>query len=127
MKSILFFILSACFWNVFPTDAPFNSVETAFANGDAQKIVAYSKDKILMSVLGKEGAYSTSQATLILKDFFNKKPVSSFKFIIKGKDTDEGSYAIGDYVSKNETFRIGVNFKKYGESFKIDNISIEKN
>jgi Domain of unknown function (DUF4783) len=126
MKSLFFFFICPMLWFGLPTDAPFNAVENAFSSSDAPKIVAYSKEKILMSVLGKEGAYSTSQATLILKDFFVKKPVTSFKFAIKGKDTAEGSYAIGTYTTKTEVFRVGVNFKKFGDSYKIDNISIEK-
>ena len=61
-----------------------------------------------------------------LKDFFNKKPNSSFKFIFKGKETPEGSFAIGNYVSKGESFRVTIQFKKNGIDFKIESLTIEK-
>lgn len=79
-----------------------------------------------MNVLGKEGAYSKSQANLVLKDFFTKKPGTSFKFIFKGKETSDGSFAIGNYESKSETFRVTINFKKEGSDYKIESLAIEK-
>jgi hypothetical protein len=77
-------------------------------------------------VLGKEGAYSASQANLVLKDFFTKKPGSSFKFIFKGKETSDGSFAIGNYESKQESFRVTIHFKKINSDFKMESLSIEK-
>ena len=107
-------------------DIPFISLETAFSNNNAAEIVLLGKDKLLLNVLGNEGAYSQSQATLILKDFFTKKPGNSFKFIFKGKETSEGCFAIGKYISKTESFRITIQFKKINLDYKIESITIEK-
>lgn len=107
-------------------DIPYSGLETAFSHNNANGIVVYGKDKILLNVLGTEGVYSHSQATLVLKDFFTKKPSSSFDFIFKGKETSEGSFAIGTYVSKSESFRVTIQFKKVGEDFKIESLTIEK-
>jgi len=108
------------------TDIPYSSLEKAFVSNDAGDIVGYGKDKILLNVLGKEGAYSQSQAQLILKDFFSKKPSSSFKFIFKGKESSDGSFAIGTYTSKTEEYRVTIHFKKFGSEFKIESLIIEK-
>ena len=43
--------------------------ESAFIENNASTIVNLGKDKILLNVLGSEGAYSQSQASLVLKDF----------------------------------------------------------
>jgi len=108
------------------TDIPYSSVEKAFAAGNASEITGMGKDKIMLNVLGKEAVYSQSQATMVLKDFFTKKPVVSFKFVFKGKETTEGSYAIGTYESKSETFRVTVQFRKISAEYKIESMSIEK-
>lgn len=107
-------------------EVPYTSLETAFSQNNATGIVALGKEKVLVNILGMEGAYSQSQATLVLKDFFIKKPCLSFKFIFKGKETSEGSFAIGTYASKSETFRITIQFKKINSDFKIESLTIEK-
>ena len=108
------------------SDIPYTSLETAFIENNAANIVSLGKEKILLNVLGNEGAYSQSQATLVLKDFFTKKPGTSFKFIFKGKETSDGSFAIGSYTSKTEVFRITIQFKKINSDFKIESLTIEK-
>lgn len=108
------------------TEIPYSSIEKAFIANNANDIVALGKDKILLNVLGKEGAYSKSQATLVLKDFFSKKPGNSFKFIFKGKESADGSFAIGSYESKSESFRVTIHFKKESGDFKIESLTIEK-
>lgn len=108
------------------SEIPYGSVEKAFIANDAGDIVSLGKDKMLINVLGKEGAYSQSQANLVLKDFFSKKPGSAFKFIFKGKESADGSFAIGNYESKGEVFRVTIHFKKIGSDFKIESLIIEK-
>ena len=107
------------------SDIPYTELEQAFSNGNAQAISSMGKEKMLISILDKEGAYSQSQATQVLKDFFTKKPVSSFKFTFKGKETSDGSFAIGEYVSKQDNFRVTVQFKKLNQQFKIERLTIE--
>ena len=108
------------------SEIPYSSIEKAFISNDAGDIVALGKDKILVNILGKEGAYSQSQANLVLKDFFIKKPGSIFKFIFKGKESSDGSFAIGNYESKGEIYRVTIHFKKIGADFKIESLTIEK-
>jgi hypothetical protein len=108
------------------TEIPYTGIEKAFSAGNAAEITAMGKDKMMLNVLGKEAVYSQSQATMVLRDFFTKKPVVSFKFVFKGKETPEGSYAIGNYESKTESFRVTVQFKKITSDYKIESLSIEK-
>jgi len=106
-------------------DVPYSSVETAFANGDASKIVNYCNDKLYLKVPEKEGVYAQSQATQILKDFFTKKPASSFKFSFKGTTAD-GANATGTYVSRSESYRVTVKWNKENGDYKIESITIIK-
>jgi len=124
----LYSILATFFFSAnTASDIPFSSLEVAFTANNPSEIVKIGKDKILLTILGDEGAYSHSQATLILKDFFTKKQCESFKFTFKGKETSEGSFAIGIYSSKNENFRVTIQFKKIATDYKIESLTIEKN
>lgn len=107
------------------SDASFTAVEQAFGREDAAKIVSYGKDKILLQIQGKEGVYAQSQATQLLKDFFNRKPVSSFRFTFKGKESDDSPLTTGIYVSKSESFRVTIKWKHISSELKIESLSIE--
>jgi len=122
----IYTFLTALFLSLtIPPEIPYSTVEAAFVSGDAAKIVSYGKDKILLSVLDKDGAYAQSQATQVLKDFFTKKPASSFKFSFKGATAD-GATTIGTYLSKNESFRVTIKWTKVNSDYKIESISIAK-
>lgn len=114
------------FFNTTTNEIPYSSIEDAVTSNNATELVSFGKDKILLNILGNEGVYSQSQSALVLKDFFTKKPGNSFKFIFKGKETSEGTFAIGTYTTKTESFRITIQFKKIGSDFKIESLTIEK-
>lgn len=106
-------------------EIPYVAIERGFETNTPSEIVKYGKEKILINVLGKEGAYSQSQAGLILKDFFTKHPGTKFDFYFKGKESSDGSFAIGNYASRGEEFRVTVHFKKLGSDYKIESLTIE--
>jgi hypothetical protein len=121
-----FYILLASFVLSFAGgDIPHSELERAFNANDANAIVELSKEKVLMNILGSEGAYSQSQAKIVLKDFFSKQPNGKFSFIFKGKEADSGSFSIGNYVSRGTTYRVTFQFKKIGSVFRIESLTIE--
>lgn len=126
MAFVYSFLITFLFGLSNPADVPYSDLENAFSTGNAAAIAAMGKEKMLISIIDKEAAYSQSQATLILKDFFSKKPVTSFKFNFKGKESADGTFAIGIYTSKAENFRVTIHFKKIGTDFKIERLTIEK-
>ena len=126
MNFLYNFITSVIISFALQSGIPYTTLEKAFVSNDSTEIVSLGKEKILLNVLGKEGAYSRSQAGLMLKDFFAKKPGGSFKFILKGKESAESTFAVGNYTFKSEVFRVTMHFKKYGGDFKMESLSIER-
>lgn len=114
------------FLNASTNEIPYSAIEDAISSNNSTEFVAFGKDKILLNILGNEGVYSHSQAALVLKDFFTKKPGNTFKFIFKGKETTDGSFAIGTYTSKTESFRFTIQFKRINTDFKIESLTVEK-
>ena len=123
-----YFLIAVCF-SLFafsiPTDAIYEQVEKAFNNQDATELTFHSKSKIFISILGKEAIYSKQQSIQLLKDFFSKKPVEHFKFTYKGKETAEGVFALGSYVTKESEYRVIIHFVRENTTYLIERISIE--
>jgi hypothetical protein len=108
------------------SSVPYTTIEKAFESNNAKEITALGKTKILVNILGKEGAYSQSQANLVLQDFLTKHSCTSFDFIFKGKESDDGTFAIGNYSTRSEKYRVTIYFKKEQSAFKIESLTIEK-
>ena len=109
-----------------PQDIPYNDIENAFLKNNSDVVARMGNDKLMISIYGKESVCSNKQAALVLKDFFTKNPVSNFKFIFKGKENQEGSFAIASYESKQDKFRFTFHFSKQESTYKIIRINIEK-
>ena len=82
-------------------DLPYFAIKDAFEKNDAQAISMMSRTKVLINILGEEGVYSQSQASLVLKDFFKRKQGSTFNFFFKGQESSDSSFAIANYKSKS--------------------------
>lgn len=124
MNTLIKLVTSLILLFTIPNEIPYNSIEKAMESNDAKTIISLGKDKILLNISGKEGAYTHSQAQLILSEFFNKKPKGSFSFIFKGKETSDGIFAVGNYVVKNETFRTTFHFKTTKSEPKLESLTI---
>lgn len=105
---------------------PYAKLDAAFDQKNAEAIVGLAKEKVLINILGKEGAYSKSQAILVLKDFFNGKSNGSFNFTFKGNDSPSGTFAIGCYSCGTNKYRVTIHFKNTDDGSKIESITIEK-
>lgn len=123
--SYFYILLASLVLSFTGADIPHNELERAFNSNDAGAIVELAKEKVLMNILGNEGAYSQPQAKIVLKDFFSKHPNGKFTFIFRGKEAESGSFSIGNYVSKGTTFRVTFHFKKIGSVFRIESLNIE--
>ena len=105
---------------------PYSKLDSAFDQSNAEAIVSLAKDKVLINIQGKEGVYSKSQATLVLKEFFTGKSAGSFNFTFKGNESESGTFAIGSYTAGGTKYRVTTHFKNPGDGFKIESITIEK-
>jgi hypothetical protein len=106
------------------SDIPYGALEKAMESNDAKSIINLGTEKVLLNILGKEGAYSQSQAQLILSDFFTKKPKGAFSFIFRGKETSDGIFAVGNYVVKSESFRATFHFRTMKSESKLESLTI---
>jgi len=108
------------------TDQIHDKISTHISNGDSENLSKHLGSTVELSMMSKDGTYSKTQCGYIIKDFFSKHPPSSYKLKHKGT-SDKGSiYAIGNYVSGKETFRVYYMMKKESGEFQLVIIHFDK-
>ena len=126
MNSLLSLLTGILLLFGIPSDIPYSTIQKAMQSNDAKAIVQTGKDKILLNILGKEGAYNHSQAEMVLNEFFNKKPKGDFVFLFKGKENSDGIFAIGKYTYGKESYRTTFHFRAEKSESKLESLTIEK-
>ncbi|MCX6248407.1 MAG: DUF4783 domain-containing protein [Bacteroidetes bacterium] len=101
-------------------------VVAALTAGNAVLLSQYFNAMVDLGISGNEDTYSKTQATQILKDFFSKNPVKSFKTTRQGSSTDGSQFSIGEMQAGTGSFRIYYLLKKVSGKFLIQQLQIEK-
>jgi hypothetical protein len=109
-----------------PISADLNTIVTAIKSGNAKSLAASFDKQVEITVMNKEGAYSKSQAELIVKDFFAGHVPVSFSIIHEGSSGGNSKYGIGTLKTNNGTFRTYIYLKKIGETWAIQQLRFEE-
>ncbi len=72
------------------TSAVARRVATAFAEGNARRLLTPSADRVEISLFGNRTFYSSSQAVYVLREFFRRHP--------------SGRFAVGDVMEAGTSF-----------------------
>lgn len=96
----------------------------AFRSGDAVKISGYFGQTVELTLLEEEQIYSSTQAQIILKDFFQKNRPVSFEIIHEG-GKDSSKYAIGILKTQSTSYRITFLLKTQGSDVYIHQLRIQ--
>jgi len=79
-----------------------------------------------VTIDGNVDSYSKTQAEFALRDFFKNNPPSSFTIVHQGSSKGGLPYAIGQYLTNNETYRVWMRIKKTDGRYLIHEISFIK-
>ncbi len=91
--------------------------------GNANELSKFLNDKVDLNINGKEGTYSHSQAEGVLKNYFKENPPKSFQINHEGASENGLIYAIGEYKTADNSFRVWLRLKKVNDQFKIHEMS----
>ncbi len=101
------------------------SIIKATQSTNAQELSSYFNGKIELVLPQKSGVFSSSQAKLVLEEFFKRNPVKSFKIIHEGK-RESSAFAIGKYQSDHSVYRFYFLTKNKEDKTYIHQLRIEK-
>jgi hypothetical protein len=100
-------------------------VITGFSQGKAELVAKYFVPNIEMTIDNKENIYSSTQAEIILKDFFKKNIPQSFSIIHEGGKA-ESKYVIGSLKTALGSYRITILLKQENGKTFIHQLRVEK-
>jgi len=129
MKRILYiallslFVLKISLLNLYSQEKSekgfISQVEEALKSASSKELSKFLHSRVEIKLDNKRKEYSINQAEIVLKDFFQRQPVSEAEFIHDGNSAGGMIYAIGSYKSGNSSFRLMVRAKKYKDIYKV--------
>ncbi|MGW8121746.1 DUF4783 domain-containing protein [Roseivirga echinicomitans] len=102
-----------------PEETIIKKVQEALKSSSSRELVKYLHERVEIKLDNEKKDYSTNQAEIVLKQFFQKNPADSTEFIHEGNSDGGIIYAIGSYVSGNKKYRVVLRAKKYKADYKI--------
>jgi hypothetical protein len=94
--------------------------------GSAKELSRYLNQTVEVSIDGKDQAYSKPQAEFVFRDFFKQHPPSEFDIIHQGSSPGGQPFAIGQYKSGDEVFRVFIIIKTVNNQQLLNEIKFSK-
>lgn len=101
-------------------------VMEAIKAGSARELARFFAATVDITLEGKPGNYSKAQGELVLRDFFRSHPPDEFSVIHRGQSKGGQPFAIGQYKSGGDTFRVWLKIRNSGNQQFIEEISFVK-
>ncbi len=108
------------------TDGIIDQVKESIKAGSAKELSKYFNQAVDVTIEGKPENFSKAQAEFVLRDFFKAHPPSEFNIIHQGSSKGGQPFAIGQYKSGSETYRVWMKIKTTGKEQLIQEISFVK-
>ena len=103
-----------------------DQVKDAFKAGSAKELAKYLHQTVDLTFDGKLENFSKTQAEFVLRDFFKAHAPNEFTIIHQGSSKGGQPFAIGKYISGNETYRVWMKIKMVNNQQVIQEISFVK-
>ncbi|MFT3702942.1 MAG: DUF4783 domain-containing protein [Agriterribacter sp.] len=102
-----------------------DDVVSAINTGNANQLSHYFDNRVDITLHDKSNSYSSTQAEMILKDFFNSYNVKTFRIIHRGSNNGS-EFCIGNLQTRNGIFRTTVFMKMRNEKQVLQEIRFEE-
>ncbi|MCK9220495.1 MAG: DUF4783 domain-containing protein [Bacteroidales bacterium] len=102
-------------------------ISAGLQSGNAAEVSKYFNPMVDLTLPGYDDSYSKTQAGQILKEFFTKNPVKTFKITKQGSSSDGSQYSIGSLEAGNKVFRVYFLIKSVNGQFLIQQLQMQEN
>ena len=103
-----------------------SQVKETIKAGSAKELSKYLFQTVDVTIEGKVQSYSKAQAEFVFRDFFRQHPPSEFNIIHQGSSKGGQPFAIGQYKSADETYRVFMKIKSVNKQQLLHEISFSK-
>ena len=116
---LVFFLVSA---GAFGQSDIINQVKEAIKAGSAKELARFLNSTVDVTLEGNVQSYSKAQAEFVLRDFFKQHAPSEVNVIHQGSSKGGQPFAILQYKSGADTYRLFMKIKSVGNSQFVDDI-----
>lgn len=103
-----------------------DEVKETIKTGSAKELSKYFNQTVDVTIEGKVENYSKAQAEFVMRDFFKAHPPNEFTVIHQGSSKGGQPFAIGQYKSNGDTYRVWMKIKTVAKEQLIQEISFVK-
>jgi hypothetical protein len=103
-----------------------DQIKEAIKAGSAKELSRHLNQTIDVTIDGKPQNYSKAQAEFVLRDFFKAHPPAGFDIIHQGSSKGGQPFAIGEYISGTDKYRVWMKIKMANKDQLIQEISFVK-
>lgn len=103
-----------------------NQIKEAIKAGSSKELSKHLNQTIDVTIDGKLQNYSKAQAEFVLRDFFKAHPPSDFNIIHQGSSKGGQPFAIGEYISGSDKYRVWMKIRTANKDQLIQEISFVK-
>lgn len=107
-------------------DDVINQVKETIKAGSSKELSRFLYQTVDVTIDGKVQSYSKTQAEFVFRDFFKQHPPSAFTIIHQGSSKGGQPFAIGQYKSGTETYRVFMKIKSANNQQLLHEISFSK-
>ncbi len=107
----------------------FNGAKTALKSGNSKELARYFNNNIELIIESENVEFdkvSSTQAELVLKNFFQKNQAKDFMYVHQGSSPEGAQYSTGTYQSQSGSFLVYIVLKQFGGRYLIDRIDFRK-
>ncbi len=126
-RVLMLLILCAGAFNAFSQASDvIDQVKEAIKTGSAKEVSKYLNQTVDVTIEGKVENYSKAQAEFVLRDFFKAHAPNEFNIIHQGSSKGGQPFAIGQYKSGSDIYRVWMKIKTVDKEQLIQEISFVK-
>lgn len=97
-------------------------IKAAIQAGNATELSRYFDSQVELTILDNENGYSKVQALEVVKNFFNKHPVTTFRIMHHSTTGGNAEYAIGTLQTTRGSFRTYILLKNVDKRMLIQQL-----
>lgn len=101
-------------------------VKETIKAGSAKELSKFLNQAVDVTIDDKVESYSKAQAEFIFRDFFKQHPANEFSIIHQGSSRGGQPFAIGQYKSGADVYRVFMKIKTVGNQQLVHEISFVK-
>jgi hypothetical protein len=119
-------LLSLQLFAAFGQSDVISQVKETIKAGSAKELSKYLYQAVDVTIDGNLQSYSKAQAEFVFRDFFKQHPPVEFSIIHQGSSKGGQPFAIGQYKSGSETYRVFMKIKSANNEQLLHEISFSK-